>query len=115
MDRNHLESKHFGVCVKKNDGTILFQNELSKEICGDLNSKECSICAKSKPTRLRKFVNDFLFKQGFYFSKSRLIRKTPCDVVKIRDSDKEITYIHPLKKLFENLNSLVIIFFASAI
>lgn len=110
LDKNKMDSicetRQFGVCVKDKDGTVIHQNKISKSICGHLENKSCSQCEFKPFTRLRHFVNDFLFKQGFYFDKGRLIGKTHCDVIKIKDIDKEITYLHPLKKILEGYREI---------
>lgn len=83
------DSETFGVCWLDADSKVVFQNEKSKDICGEKDHKICHTCLDHIGFHART--------TGILNGKKIKINETLCDIVCLKDHKKISVVLHPNK------------------
>lgn len=86
-------SHSLGVCVKGQDKTVVFQNQLSVDLCGNLTGK---VCEKGCMNLYHQVEECSAISQGMKLFKNTDIDGAKVDAMIVNDGEKISTFIYPL-------------------
>lgn len=85
--------KSLGVCVKDQEKMVVYQNQLSINMCGDLQGK---VCDKGCMSLYHQIEECNAISQGMKLFKNTDIDESKVDAMIVNDGDKIATFIYPL-------------------
>jgi ribosomal protein L25 (general stress protein Ctc) len=92
--------KKLGICIKNQDKTVISQNEICKQCCGDMLGKVCDFgCMKDYQTNQPRSFSD-----GMTLMKNAENHLGKSDTVVINDGETITTIIYPKLNQAENIN-----------
>lgn len=92
--------KKLGICIKNQDKTVISQNEICKQCCGDMLGKVCDFgCMKDYQTNQPRSFSD-----GMTLMKNAENNLGKSDTVVINDGDTITTIIYPKVNQAENIH-----------
>lgn len=92
--------KKLGICIKNQDKTVISQNEICKQCCGDMLGKVCDFgCMKDYQSNQPRSFSD-----GMTLMKNAENNLGKSDTVVINDGDTITTIIYPKINQVENIN-----------
>lgn len=92
--------KKLGICIKNQVKTVISQNEICKQCCGDMLGKVCDFgCMKDYQTNQPRSFSD-----GMTLMKNAENNLGKSDMVVINDGETITTIIYPKLNQAENIN-----------
>ncbi|HEX7676302.1 MAG TPA: helix-turn-helix transcriptional regulator [Bdellovibrio sp.] len=83
-----------GICVKDQDKTVLFQNDVSLRMCGNLTGQ---VCSKACMQLYNQIEECSALSQGMKLFKSTDLEGSKVDAMVVNDGDKITTMFYPLE------------------
>lgn len=97
MEKKIEIEKEFGICVKNQDKTVLYQNDLCKSICTDMTGKVCDKgCMQNFTCALPTSAVE-----GMSLIKNSHMNDRVVDAVVINNGDNLTTLLYPLDKKYD--------------